>query len=95
MPKTKEEIYDEEISPLMAQVIACCKKHKIAFVATYSLSSPDDEGLQCTSALLEDDCEPPKTYMEVIQTIYGRARNPLMITTRDGAGNVTRMDAVL
>jgi hypothetical protein len=92
---TKEEIYDQEISPLMAQVIACCKEHKIAFVATYSLSSPDDEGLQCTSALLEKDCEPPETYLEAMRTLYGRARNPLMITTRDADGNVTRMDAVL
>jgi len=93
---TKEQIYDQQISPLMAQVIEICKEHKIAFVATYSLSRPDDEGLLCTSALLEDDCEPPDSYLASMRLIYGRSREPLMmITTRDASGQVTRMDAIL
>jgi hypothetical protein len=92
---TKEEIYDQQISPLMAKIIECCREHKIAFVATYSLSSQDDEGLQCTSALPEDDCEPPEHYLAAMRLIYGRARNPLMVTTRDASGKVTRMDAIL
>ena len=93
---TKEEIYDQQIGPLMAQVIAICKEHKIAFVATYSLASQDDEGLQCTSALLEDDCDPPDSYIASMRLIYGRSREPLMmVTTRDESGQVTRMDAVL
>lgn len=91
---TKEEIYDQQINPLMAQVIEICKQNRIAFVATYSIPSPDDEGLQCTSALLEDDCEPPNQYLEAMRLIYGRARAPLMVTTRDASGNVVRMDAI-
>jgi hypothetical protein len=67
----------------------------VYLLATYSLSRPDDEGLQCTSALLEDDCDPPEGYLEAMRCIYGRARNPLMVTTRDASGQVTRMDAIL
>ena len=30
-----EKIYDEQISPLMAQIIEICKKHKIPMLATF------------------------------------------------------------
>lgn len=30
---SKEDIYDSQISPLMAQVIELCKKHGIAVIA--------------------------------------------------------------
>ena len=76
----------------MAQIIKICQKHRIAFLSTYAL---DDEDLCCTSALLEDDCEPPETYLEAMRLIYDHPREPLMITTRDADGNITRMDAVL
>lgn len=38
----KEDIYDEQISPLMAQIISICKEHKIPMCATFQYS--DDEG---------------------------------------------------
>lgn len=52
----KEEIYDEEISPLMAQILDICKTHKIGMVASFALPTSDDAALRCTSALTEDAC---------------------------------------
>lgn len=54
--RTKEEVYDDVISPLMSQIIATCKEHKIAMVASFGL---DSEGLVCTSLLIEDEFDPP------------------------------------
>lgn len=53
-PRTpKEALYDEQISPLMAQIIALCKTHKINMIADFSLGhDPEaDETLFCTTAL--------------------------------------------
>lgn len=39
----KEEIYDSQISPLMAQIIAITKKHGIAMIASFDIAH-DGEG---------------------------------------------------
>ena len=38
---TKEEIYDEQINPLMAQIINICKVNKIAMIADFALDAVD------------------------------------------------------
>lgn len=57
-PRTpKEAVYDERISPLMEQIIALCKEHKINMVADFSLGyDPEgDQTLFCTTALPKVD----------------------------------------
>ncbi|MCO1622216.1 hypothetical protein [Pseudomonas putida] len=54
----KEEIYDEQISPLMQNIIAVCREHGIAMIASFNIAH-DGEGpngedcsrLTCTSHL--------------------------------------------
>ena len=69
----KEQIYDEQISPLMAQVIEICKAHKIGVLASFAIPIPEDFGLRCTTALLEDeylkDADRPKDYLAALQMI--------------------------
>lgn len=48
---TKENIYDEELSPLMSQVAAICQKYGIEMLATFRIPSLDDENLACTTLL--------------------------------------------
>lgn len=51
----KETAYDTHIAPLVAQVIALCKEHKINAFATFALDECDDGGpLLCTTALPVD-----------------------------------------
>lgn len=62
-PRTpKEAIYDEHISPLMAQIIKLCKEHKINMVADFSLGyDPEaDQTLFCTTALSKVDPDDEK-----------------------------------
>lgn len=54
----KEEIYDEQISPLMQKIIGVCREHGIALIASFNIAH-DGEGpngedcsrLTCTSHL--------------------------------------------
>lgn len=50
----KETVYDEQISPLMAQIIDICEKNGIAMLATFDIPTPEDSGLCCTSVLPDE-----------------------------------------
>jgi hypothetical protein len=66
---TKEQIYDEQVSPLMAQILAVCKEHKIAMVASFAIPSGTDADLLCTSALLDEKHDPPRDYLAVLSIL--------------------------
>lgn len=59
MATDKEAVYDEQIFPLMAQIVGICKKHGIAFVfeAAIGEGEHDDNELKGASHLLNDACE--------------------------------------
>lgn len=67
--KTKEQIYDEEINPLMAQILEICKRHKIPMLATFSTPSEDDPGLFVTSFLLDPEWGTPSEFAEAARVI--------------------------
>jgi hypothetical protein len=52
---SKEHVYDTQIAPLMTQIIAVCKMHGIAMLASYAIHGPEGAGseddLYCTTHL--------------------------------------------
>lgn len=42
---TKENVYDEQINPLVHQIIGICKEHNIALLLSAQLQDEDDETL--------------------------------------------------
>lgn len=59
----QEAIYDEEIAPLMSQIIGICKANKINFHSTFCLSKPaeseeDDDEVMYVSTHVPFDDEP-------------------------------------
>ena len=62
---SKEKIHDNQISPLIDQILAICKANNIAMVASFSL---DDE-LMCTSAILGKETNPPENYFKALNVI--------------------------
>ncbi len=51
-PWDEEKVYDEKISPLMTQIIALCKEHKIPMAATFQYCDKPEEGPgYCTTIL--------------------------------------------
>lgn len=89
--KTKEEIYDEQISPLMTQIIDICKEHKIANICTFSLDL--EEGLCCTTAMVADEFEPQEKFREAIRLIKTTEEpsciSTVTVTKADGSKEIT------
>ena len=78
----KEQIYDSEINPLMAKVIAICKANKIAMLATFAIPTPDDADLCCTSQLPDETGKLPCPIAEAASVIRGSGRSLLMLKTQ-------------
>lgn len=49
----KEDIYDEQIAPMMKEIIRICKEHKIAAFCSFALG-PNEEAVDA----VEEDGEP-------------------------------------
>lgn len=84
----KEQIYDEQIDPLMRQVIAICKEHKIAMIADFAL----DEDLKCTTALLADEFSPSANQIKALEILKPRKAYALAGTTEtlpDGSKRIS------
>ena len=93
---TKEQIYDEQIAPLMKQIIAICKEHKIANVCTFSLINDDNDGVMyCTTMNILDECDPPEKFFAIRDILYPPKIPPLMLTVRGGDGDVKSIEAIL
>jgi hypothetical protein len=90
---TKEEIYDEQINPLMAKIIEICKEHKIANVISFSLDL--ESGLCCTSCMTTDEYDPPEDFKRCVEVLFPPMHAALMVTVRDGDGTVKEMHAVI
>lgn len=93
---SKESVYDREVNPLMAKIIAICKKHKIAMFASFALSpTTDDDQIACTTALLDGSHDPPEMLLDAYRVMFREDRSPLMITTRDKDGKIISSEAIL
>lgn len=92
---TKEEVYDEQISPLMTQIITICEEHRIAMLCHFEVPTPDDNGLTCLSALPTPEYDPSDYLLRALEILRPREASPMMITVKDGNGNITSMEAVL
>ena len=90
--ETKEKVYDAQISPLMAEIIAICRKHKIAHVCAFTLD--EEEGLCCITANITEDFEPEERLIAAKHALYPSPQT-LTLTTRDGDGNVTKSEVIL
>ena len=91
-----EKVYDEQINPLMAQIIEVCKQHNMPFIASFQYASDgkDDHQL-CTSCMLPKE-RPVAPSLEHCYAALLPPRIPtLMLTTRDKDGNVTQMTAIV
>ena len=94
---TKEEFYDDKISPLMTQVIALCEEAQIPILADFALDwiEEDQNHLKCTTSILPAEWEPPEEMLQAIKVLRPQRRSPLMLTVRDGDGNVKEMHAIM
>ena len=84
---SKEQIYDEQINPLMAQIIKICDENNIPFVFSAQLTTDEEDedgAMLCTSCNLPDDAH--QCLREATSIIYQRRTGTLsMIVTKSQA----------
>lgn len=85
----KEQIYDEQIAPLMEQIIAICKNNGIAMVSSFSIPIETDDGLQCTTYLADECGDLPQSYAAAARALGLSQIQPLNLRTVHGDGSVT------
>lgn len=85
---TKEEVYDAEIHPLMAQIIEICQRHKIAMVAQFAIPTPADPDLVCTTTTNDETgAKPPGMGHAVRVLTRGIAQSVLAMTIVKTSGD--------
>lgn len=50
----KERVYDDQIEPLMSQILTVCQGAGISMIAGFDLSGPECDDLMCTSQLPDE-----------------------------------------
>lgn len=80
--KNNEFVYDEQINPLMAKIIAICREHKIPMAATFEYAPGDF----CSTLLPFDGMA---DLMERVNRVISNAipPSPLQITTTKADGS--------
>ncbi|MNL25568.1 hypothetical protein D3C87_1470530 [compost metagenome] len=63
----KEQVYDQQISPLLDQIIAICQQRGIAMVASFALPIPDNTGLRCSTVLPDETGRNPSDHSMMVQ----------------------------
>jgi hypothetical protein len=78
----KEQIYDEQISPLMKQIIKICQDNGIAMIFSASLPTEEEPGCTCTSIIPDQDGKSGTGHMEALRHIKGAysSSSPVMFT---------------
>lgn len=80
----REDVYDNEIAPLMSKVIDLCKTHGIPMLATFQYTEPGDEPGFCTTQI---PAEHEDKALVQIKARWGAARSaPLVALTITTAG---------
>jgi hypothetical protein len=68
----KEQVYDEQISPLIKQIIEICEKNHIPYAGTFGLRDEGDNGFLMCSTVVDHDTDeqiPESPEIEEIKNI--------------------------
>ena len=92
-----EKVYDEQIAPLMTQIIAICKEHKLPLFATFLYADDEDRGggQLCTTYQFYKEREIPPEMEELPATMGLVRRAPFRIRVTDKTGAVVEETVIL
>jgi hypothetical protein len=88
MTMNKEQIYDEQISPLMTQIIAVCQEHGIAMVVNFAIPTEEHEDLAVITSLPDETGKIPARHVAASQ-ILRNERPAMHLRTEHGDGRTT------
>jgi len=85
----KEKIYDNEVSPLMKQIIEICKREMLPMAAQFYLQEgrvDNEEPMYCTTVIIPEKVEMLAEAYKQLKSVdevmkYGRNGKPFVMTT--------------
>lgn len=89
----KEQVYDEKISPLMAQIIETCSAHGIAMIVNFAIPTEEHEDLGVITSLPGETGRIPARHVAASQIL--RNERPAMHLRTDHGDGRTTMTAIL
>jgi len=76
----KEEIYDDQISPLMTKIIDICQSNNIAYICSFALNDEEEgDPLLCTSLNTKAETLAPEQF----SICFGILDGIINLTTED------------
>jgi len=89
----KEEVYDDEISPLILEVIALCKEHRIPAAMMFQLNDDDDEHgpLYCSTCIPCRELDVSDKMSRVIDLVQPDRGGVIAETVETDAAGATRI----
>ena len=99
-PFDLEAVYDDEIFPLMAAIIAVCKRHKMPMFATFQYVEDEEIGAAHCSTFLVDSpgggtCHKMRELGRAVDAPGSGASPTLKLTTRGKDGSVTEETVII
>ena len=85
----KEDIYDELINPLMAEIIAICKENNIAMIFSAHIPNDEDQDLACTTHLPGDDGDCYPAFVKAFHALHSQSSAVVHTKTLNGDGSAT------
>jgi hypothetical protein len=93
-----EQVYDEQIQPLITQIIAICKEHKIPMGATFCFRNSEDEGEEyCSTFDAHEEVRGKSEHMDELWDAISPQRSApaLNMTVRNANGDVNQMIRII
>lgn len=86
---TTEQIYDEQISPLMTEIIKLTKEHKIGIVAQFCVRGENGETLRVNTVIHDKETDDDDLHKEIRQVVLRQMRGtqPFTIRVEKGDGS--------
>lgn len=81
----KEQVYDEQIAPLMTQIIEICEKNNIGMLADFEIPNDEDSDLCCTSGLPGENDQVSRRHSLARQVLMGGGRAFAFTIDEEGA----------
>ena len=67
----KEQVYDEQIHPLIGQILTICQAHGIACIASFAIPTEEEPDLVCTSMLTDENDESGPGHQRALSALKG------------------------
>lgn len=79
-----ENVYDEQISPLMQQIIAICQEHSMPMIASFAFENCEERNVGCCTTVLNGFADRHIREFSEAQQVLNRRHVVMAMTVMSG-----------